>query len=76
MKKSLLFSFSLIGQIGFAVAIPLVVFGLLGKYLDNKLNTSPYLLLVGLAIGTIIAFVTVVKIAKQAIKEFDKINRE
>jgi hypothetical protein len=43
MKKNLLFSFGLIGQIGFATAIPLVIFGLLGRYLDHRLNTAPYL---------------------------------
>lgn len=52
MKKSLIFSFSLIGQIGLATSLPLVAFGLLGRYLDKQYSTSPWLFLVGLLIAT------------------------
>ena len=53
MKKSLVFSFSLIGQIGFATATPLVIFGLLGRYLDNQYATSPWLFLLGILLATV-----------------------
>jgi len=76
MKKSLLFSFGLIGQIGFATAIPLVVFGLLGRYLDTKFGTAPYLFLSGLGIATIIVYFTLRRLVKKAIEEFDKLNKE
>ena len=71
LKKSIIFSFSLIGQVGFATALPLVFFSLLGRYLDNKLGTTPYLLLAGLCLATIIVYFTLRKIVQQAIKEFN-----
>lgn len=66
MKKSLIFSFSLIGQIGFATAMPLVVFGLLGRYLDKKYHTSPWLFLFGLVIATIQVYFYLRNIVKKA----------
>lgn len=76
MKKSLIFAFGFIGQIGFATALPLVVFGLLGRYLDGRFGTAPYLFLVGLASATVLIYFILKKLVKDAIKEFDKINKE
>ena len=76
MKKTLLFSFGLIGQIGFSTAIPLVVLGLLGRYLDNKFHTSPYLFLLGLALATIAIYFILRDIVRRALKEFSKLNKE
>ena len=73
MKKSLVFSFSLIGQIGFATAIPLVIFGLAGRYLDKQLGTAPWLFLIGLAIATIQIYFylrNIVRKASEKIVEF------
>ena len=42
---------SLAWELGFSIAIPLVVFALLGRYLDKKLGTSPWLLLAGILIA-------------------------
>lgn len=74
MKKSLLFSFSFIGKIGFSVAVPLVAFGVLGRYLDKKTGTSPYLLLLGILLATVLVYFIVKKIVQQAIGEIQEIN--
>lgn len=71
LQKSIIFSFSLIGQIGFATAIPLVVLGLSGKYLDNKLDTGPYLFLAGLIIATFLVYLILRKIVRDSL---DKMN--
>jgi hypothetical protein len=42
---------SLAGEFGFIIAIPLVVFGLLGKWMDAKLHTFPWITLAGMAIA-------------------------
>jgi len=74
MKKSLIFSFSYIGQIGFATAIPLVTFAILGRWLDNKYDTSPYLLLLGIIIASIQIFFYLRKIVQMASKKVKEIN--
>ncbi|MDI6777896.1 MAG: AtpZ/AtpI family protein [Patescibacteria group bacterium] len=38
-------------DLGFTIAIPLVVFALAGRFLDKKLGTSPWLLLAGILIS-------------------------
>ncbi len=70
LKKNVIFSFSLIGQVGFATALPLVIFGLLGRYFDNKFETSPYLFLLGLLIATIQIYFYIRGIVKNAMKDF------
>lgn len=72
MKENLFFAFSLIGKIGFATAIPLVAFGLLGRYLDQIFGTSPYLVLIGFVLATVIVFFSVRKITKEAIERLNR----
>lgn len=47
-------SFSALGlafQLGYTIAIPLVVLALLGRFLDKKLGSSPFLLLLGILLS-------------------------
>jgi F0F1-type ATP synthase assembly protein I len=66
LKNSLVFSFSLIGQIGFATALPLVMFGLLGRYLDKIYGTAHWFFFAGLLIATIQVFFYLRYIVKKA----------
>lgn len=66
MKKSLVFSFSLIGQIGFATALPLVVFGILGRYLDRIYQSGHLFFGIGLILATIMVFFYLKQIIKKA----------
>ena len=43
-------------ELGYSIAIPLVLFTLGGRLLDKKLGTSPWLLLAGLFFSIIITF--------------------
>jgi len=73
LKKSLIFSFSLIGQIGFATALPLVIFGLAGRYLDRMYGTKPIFLLIGFAVATVIVYFYLRKIVKESTEKFKKL---
>lgn len=46
---------SLAWQLGYSIAIPLVVLALGGRLLDKKFGTSPWLLLVGVLMSLIIS---------------------
>lgn len=74
LKKSLVFAFSFIGEIGFATALPLVIFGLLGRYLDNRYHTGNILFLIGLGLGTVTVVFLLCKIVIKAEEEFKKIT--
>jgi len=74
MKKSLLFSFSLMGSIGFAVAIPLVSLALLGRYLDKAFDSSPKLFIAMIALSTVLVYFILKKIVKDATDKFKKLS--
>ena len=46
-------SLALMGQLGFVIAIPIVLGALLGSFLDSRFHTGPFLLLFGLLLGLI-----------------------
>ncbi len=58
-KSSTWFALGLVWQLGYTIAIPLVVFGLLGRFLDRKFGTSPLLLLAGILLSLIISTIGV-----------------
>lgn len=60
-------------QFGYTVAVPLVVLALLGRFLDRKLDTSPWLLLGGILLSIIISSVAVVR---KALKIFRDVNKD
>ena len=42
---------SLAWELGYTIAVPLVIFALGGRFLDKKLGTSPFLLLLGVILA-------------------------
>ncbi|HYC80074.1 MAG TPA: AtpZ/AtpI family protein [Candidatus Binatia bacterium] len=44
---------SLAMDMGFIIALPLVALGLLGKYLDGKFGTEPWITLAGILIAIV-----------------------
>ena len=76
VKTSLWFSFSLIGSVGIVTATPAVVFGLLGRYLDQRYHTSPKIFLVLIILALIISLFALRKIVKDAIEQFDNVNKD
>lgn len=72
MKNKLFFSLSLVSYIGISTAMPLVIFGLGGRYLDGKYHSSPKFFIVGIAIAALISFFTLRTITSRAIKVLGK----
>jgi len=69
MKKSIIFSFSLIGQVGLSVAVPTSILAFLGNYIDQRVGSSPKFLLAFIALSMVISYFAVRKIAFEAIKK-------
>lgn len=61
-------SFKLVGQLGFEIALPLVGFALGGRWLDQRLGSSPALLLVGMALAVFLSTVLVARKIKKMIE--------
>ncbi|MDP1884490.1 MAG: AtpZ/AtpI family protein [Candidatus Moranbacteria bacterium] len=52
---------SLAWELGYSIAVPLVVLALAGRFLDKKLDTSPFLLLAGILVSIFISSYMVYK---------------
>jgi hypothetical protein len=75
VKKSLLFSFSLIGTIGFATVVPLVSLALLGRWLDNRFDTGHNFFYTGIVAALPVIYLTVRQVAKDAVGDFEQFNK-
>ena len=58
-------AYRLVFEVGYTVAIPLVLFALGGRFLDKKLDTAPWLLLAGVVVSVFISsFLVYRKVSK------------
>jgi len=63
---------ALVGQVGYTVAIPLVIFIAAGVFCDNKLSTKPLCTLIGLGVGMLVSFYSLYRLLKPFIKKNSK----
>lgn len=71
-QSSTWFALSLAWQLGYTIAIPVVVFALLGRFLDKKLDTSPLLLLVGIFASIAVSSVGIYRKTIAILKDSEK----
>ncbi|MFH1838119.1 MAG: AtpZ/AtpI family protein [Candidatus Kuenenbacteria bacterium] len=60
---------SLAWELGYLIALPLVLFALLGRFLDKYFHTSPWLFLFGILLAIIISTRIVYKKTIKMIKQ-------
>ncbi len=79
-KKDTWSALSLAWQLGYTIAIPLVILALTGRLLDKRFGTSPWLLLVGiflsLIISTLAIYYKTIKILSEAENKINKIDKK
>jgi F0F1-type ATP synthase assembly protein I len=72
-KKSPVFSaLGLAFELGYLIAIPLVLLAVGGRLLDKKLNSSPFLFLTGIIFSILISSFLVYKKTKEVIDEINE----
>jgi len=59
----------LVGQIGYLIAIPAFLFGFGGAWLDKRFNTSPWLMVMGLALALTVSILAVYRIVKPLLEQ-------
>lgn len=52
---------SLVSQLGFSIAVPIVLMALLGNWIDKKIGTTPWIFILFLMIGIVAGFVSAYK---------------
>lgn len=72
-KQSLLGALSLAFELGYTIAVPLVVLALTGRLLDSRYQTSPWFLLAGILLSIVVSSWLVYK---KTLKIFADIEQE
>lgn len=71
-ENSAWLTLKLLGNLGFLIAVPLVVCALIGRLLDKRLDSSPLFLLTGLVFSLIISSIGVYRKTQELLKDLDK----
>lgn len=54
-KSNLWQALSLLGQLGYVIAIPLVILAIAGRFIDKKYDASPWFLIAGMLLALVIS---------------------
>ncbi len=73
-REYYLFAFRIFGDFGATIAVPVVLFAWIGKYLDTKFATTPWLLMTGFVFAAIITYRMIRRKATEYGEEYKKLN--
>ncbi len=69
-----LFAFKMLGDFGASIAVPVVLFVLLGQYLDGKYDKSPLFTILGFVLAALASARIIYKKAKRYGEEYKRMN--
>ena len=72
-RESTVLGFGFAWDLGYTIAIPAVVFGIAGGYLDKYMHSSPFFLLSGLVLAFASSFIIVARKVKQIMARMPKV---
>lgn len=70
-----IFALRIIGDFGASIAVPVVVFVLIGQWLDAKYGTAPWVMIAGLALAALSSARIIYKKAKKYGQEYQAMNK-
>lgn len=71
-----LFAFKMLGDFGFAIAAPVVLFVLIGQYLDGKYDKAPLFTVLAFVLAALVTTRVIYKKAKKYGDEYKRMNEE
>ncbi|KKR79953.1 MAG: hypothetical protein UU25_C0005G0022 [Microgenomates group bacterium GW2011_GWB1_40_9] len=71
-RNSTMYYLGYVGELGFAISIPIVFLTLIGKYLDDVWNTYPKMTLSLLIVGCVISVINFIEVIKTILKRSKK----
>jgi len=75
-RKYVMLAFRIIGEFGAVIAVPVVVLALLGKHLDERFGTGPWLRAAGFVLAAIITSAIIYRRAKHYGKEYAALDKK
>ena len=74
-RKYYLFALRIISDFGATIAVPVVVFVLIGQWLDGKYNKSPWFTVLAFAIAAFLSGKMIYKKAKRYGREYQDLDK-
>ena len=68
-----LFAMRAVGDFGATIAVPVIIFVLVGQYLDSKYNLYPYLTIIGFILAALISIKIIHKKAKKYGNDYQRL---
>ncbi len=75
-REYYIFALKIIGDFGAAIAVPIVFFVLIGQYLDEKYNRSPWFTIFGFVFAALISAKIIYKRAKRYGREYQAMDKK
>lgn len=75
-RKYYLFALRIIGDFGASIAVPVVVFVLIGQWLDGKYDKGPWFTVLGFALAAILSGKMIYKKAKKYGSEYQSLDEK
>lgn len=75
-RRYYIFALRIMGEIVYLIAVPVVVLALVGKWLDGKFGTKPWLLITGFVLAALISGFSVWRRAKELGKEYQALDEK
>ena len=73
-REYYLFAFKIMGDFGASIAVPVVLFVLIGQYLDGKYDKSPLFTILGFVLAALVSGKMIYKKAKIYGEEYGKLG--
>lgn len=74
-RKYYLFAIRIIGDFGASIAVPVVVFVLIGQWLDGKYNKSPWFTVIAFVLAAVLSGKMIYKKAEKYGKEYQDLDK-
>ncbi|MSU75649.1 MAG: AtpZ/AtpI family protein [Candidatus Magasanikbacteria bacterium] len=75
-REYYLFALRIVGDFGASIAIPVVVFVLIGHYFDEKYHHAPWFTVIGFALAALSSGKIIYKKARKYGEEYQAMNRK
>lgn len=75
-RKYYLLGLRIAGDFGAMIAVPVVIFVLIGQWLDGKYDKAPWLTILAFILAAALSGITIYKKAKKYGKQFQEIDKK
>jgi predicted permease len=74
-RRYIMLAMRIMGDFGLSIALPVVAFAMIGKRLDAKYGTSPWLIILGFALAAMLSGYLIWKKAKRYGRDYEAIGK-